>query len=203
MMRWTRSSGHHRDEGELDCRRRYPVLFDSVDHEWLIRFVEHRVGDQRVIRLIRKWLTAGVMEDGTVTASDTGTPQGAVVSCLLSNLYLHHVFDLWVQWWRKHHAHGNVVIVRYADDLAVGCEHKATAERFLADLHARLDGSLCRYIRRRRVSSSSAVTRSTIVLSSRPRFETAETFNFLGFTHIAPDPVEAHSSSSGSHVAIG
>jgi len=91
-------------------------FFDSVSHEWLVRFVEHRVGDPRIIRLIRKWLKAGVIEDGNWTATDEGTPQGSVISPLLSNVYLHYVFDLWAQQWRQRHARGTVMAVRYADD---------------------------------------------------------------------------------------
>src|SRR6202165_763102 len=88
-------------------------FFDSVSHDWLIRFVEHRVGDPRVIRLIRKWLKAGVMEDGAITPTEAGTPQGAVASPMLANVYLHYVFDLWAERWRQHHAYGNVIFVRY------------------------------------------------------------------------------------------
>ncbi len=87
-------------------------FFDTLSHEWLIRFLEHRIGDRRVIRLIRKWLMAGVVEDGEVTATTAGTPQGAVVSPLLANIYLHYVFDLWAQQWRSRHAHGDITIVR-------------------------------------------------------------------------------------------
>ncbi len=113
-------------------------FFDSVSHEWLIRFVEHRIGDQRVIRLIRKWLKAGVMEDGKVIPTEVGTPQGAVISPLLANIYLHYVFDLWADRWRRHHAKGNVIIVRYADDSVVGFEYKSDANRFLVDMVANL-----------------------------------------------------------------
>jgi group II intron reverse transcriptase/maturase len=104
------------------------AFFDTVSHEWLIRFVEHRVGDRRVVRLIRKWLKAGVMEDGQVTPGMVGTPQGAVISPLLANIYLHYVFDLWAKQWRQRHAHGDVIMVRYADDIVVGFEHQADAE---------------------------------------------------------------------------
>jgi RNA-directed DNA polymerase len=95
-------------------------FFDSVSHEWLMQFVEHRIGDQRMIRLIRKWLRAGVLEDGQWSASETGTPQGAVVSPLLSNIYLHYAFDLWAERWRRHEARGHVILVRYADDILAG-----------------------------------------------------------------------------------
>src|SRR6266705_429495 len=113
------------------------AFFDSVSHDWLIRFVEHRIGDPRVIRLIRKWLKAGVMEEGAITPTEAGTPQGAVASPLLANIYLHYVFDLWADRWRQHHAQGQVIIVRFADDIVVGFEHEAEAKRFLMDLQQR------------------------------------------------------------------
>ena len=93
-------------------------FFDAVSHEWLIRFIEHRVGDRRILRLIRKWLKAGVMEDGNLLPTEAGTPQGAVISPLLANIYLHYAFDLWADQWRKKHAKGQVIVVRYADDSA-------------------------------------------------------------------------------------
>jgi retron-type reverse transcriptase len=99
---------------------------------------EHRVGDRRVNRLIRKWLKAGVMEDGEVTRPEVGTPQGGVASPLLANIYLHYVFDLWAARWRRHHARGNVILVRYADDIVAGFEYQADAERFQAELRDRL-----------------------------------------------------------------
>jgi group II intron reverse transcriptase/maturase len=113
-------------------------FFDTVSHDWLIRFVEHRIGDRRVVRLIRRWLKAGVMADGQVIATETGTPQGAVISPLLANLYLHYVFDLWAERWRRREATGDMIIVRYADDIVVGFQHQADAERFQAELTKRL-----------------------------------------------------------------
>ena len=113
-------------------------FFDAVDHDWLIRFVEHRVGDRRVIRLIRKWLKAGVMEDGEVIRPEVGTPQGSAASPLLANIYLHYVFDLWAERWRRRRARGNVILVRYADDIVAGFEHQVDAERFQAELRDRL-----------------------------------------------------------------
>jgi retron-type reverse transcriptase len=95
-------------------------FFDNISHEWLMRFVEHRVGDRRVLRLIRKWLTVGVVEDGVRQRATKGTPQGAVISPLLANIYLHYVYDLWAEQWRRRHAHGAMVVVRYADDTVVG-----------------------------------------------------------------------------------
>ena len=111
------------------------AFFDTVSQEWLICFVEQRVGDKRIIRLIQKWLKAGVLEDGIVTVSDKGTGQGSVISPLLANIYLHYVLDLWAERWRRRHASGDIIIVRYADDLVVGFEHQADA--------AVLPGTIC------------------------------------------------------------
>jgi RNA-directed DNA polymerase len=116
-----------------------PGFFDAVSHEWLMRFVEHRIGDRRINRLIRKWLKAGVMEDGELVTTETGTPQGAVASPLLANIYLHYVFDLWADRWRKRHARGQVIIVRYADDIVMGFEHEGEAKRFVADMRLRME----------------------------------------------------------------
>ena len=113
-------------------------FFDTVSQEWLIRFVEHRIGDPRIIRLIRKWLQAGILEDGVVTVSDSGTGQGSVISPLLANIYLHYVLDLWVARWRRREATGDMVIVRYADDVVVGFEHETDARRFWEAMHERL-----------------------------------------------------------------
>jgi RNA-directed DNA polymerase len=113
--------------------------FDEVSQEWLIRFVEHRVGDPRIIRLIRKWLKAGVLEDGIVTISDKGTGQGSVISPLLANVYLHYVFDLWAERWRRREATGDMIIARYADDIVVGFEHETDARRFWDAMRQRLE----------------------------------------------------------------
>lgn len=113
-------------------------FFGTLDHGWLVKFLEHRIADRRMIRLIQKWLSAGVLQDGTWTASEEGAPQGATISPLLSNLYLHYVLDQWVQQWRSRHARGDVVIVRFADDFLVGFEHRDDAERFHAELRDRL-----------------------------------------------------------------
>ncbi|WP_422823718.1 group II intron reverse transcriptase/maturase [Variovorax rhizosphaerae] len=114
-------------------------FFDSVSQEWLVRFLEHRIGDERVIRLVRKWLKAGVLEEGNWSVSETGTPQGAVVSPLLANVYLHYVFDLWAHQWRRREATGNVIVVRYADDIVAGFEHEADARRFWDAMRTRFE----------------------------------------------------------------
>ena len=113
-------------------------FFDNISHEWMMRFVEHRVGDRRVLRLIRGWLKAGVVEDGVRQPATKGTPQGAVISPLLANIYLHYVYDLWAEQWRRRHASGAMIVVRYADDTVVGFEHRTDAERFLAQLRIRM-----------------------------------------------------------------
>jgi retron-type reverse transcriptase len=113
------------------------AFFDTIDHAWMMKFVEHRIADPRVLRLIQKWLRAGVSEGGEWSETTAGTPQGAVVSPLLSNVYLHYVLDLWVNQWRGRHAAGDVIAVRYADDFVMGSQHRREAERFLADLKAR------------------------------------------------------------------
>ena len=113
-------------------------FFDNLSHEWMLKFIQHRVADRRILRLIQKWLKAGVSEDGDWLESRKGTPQGAVVSPLLANVYLHYVFDLWMEAWRKKQAQGDVIVVRYADDLVVGFEHRADAERFLEEFRERL-----------------------------------------------------------------
>ena len=157
-------------------------FFDAIDRKWLMKFVEHRVADQRVGRLIRKWLNAGVLEDGVRTYSDTGTVQGGSVSPLLANIYLHYAFDLWVQQWRKTQAKGDVIVVRYADDFIVGFQHRAEAEQFLAALRERfakfaleLHPEKTRLIEFGRWAAGNRRKRGL----SKP-----ETFNFLGFTHI-------------------
>ncbi len=158
------------------------AFFDTVSHDWLIRFVEHRIGDQRVIRLIRKWLTAGVSEDGTVKATTVGTPQGAVISPLLANIYLHYVFDLWAHRWRKNDAQGDVVFVRYADDIVAGFEHEADAIRFQAAMAERLQKfSLTLHPTKTRL-----IAFGRRAASDREKRGQAkpETFDFLGFTHI-------------------
>jgi RNA-directed DNA polymerase len=157
-------------------------FFDSVSHDWLIRFVEHRVGDQRVIRLLRKWLKAGVMEDGAITPTEAGTPQGAVASPMLANVYLHYVFDLWAERWRQHHAHGNVIFVRYADDIVCGFEHEADAQRFCAELQPRME----KFALSLHPDKTRLIEFGRFAATNRARrgLGKPETFNFLGFTHI-------------------
>jgi group II intron reverse transcriptase/maturase len=156
--------------------------FSSLDHRWLERFVEHRIADGRVLRLIRKWLSAGVIEKGSWTACEEGVPQGASASPLLANIYLHYVFDLWAHRWRTRYARGDVVITRFADDFVVGFEHRSDAERFWADLRDRLakfglelNAEKTRLVRFGRFAAQQRAERGL----GKP-----ETFRFLGFTHI-------------------
>src|SRR5246500_4218929 len=114
-------------------------FFGSVSQEWLVRFLEHRIGDKRIIRLIQKWLKAGILEDGGVTVDDRGTGQGSVISPLLANIYLHYVLDLWAERWRRREAQGDLIIVRYADDLVAGFEHEDDARRLLDAMRERFD----------------------------------------------------------------
>jgi len=113
-------------------------FFDEISQEWLIRFLEHRVGDRRIIRLIQKWLKAGILEDGVVSVSDRGTGQGSVISPLLANIYLHYTLDLWAARWRQHTATGDMIIVRYADDFIVGFQHESDAGLFRDEMRERL-----------------------------------------------------------------
>ncbi len=156
-------------------------FFDTLDHGWLVKFVEHRVADRRVVRLIQKWLSAGVLEDGRRTTSEVGTVQGGSVSPLLANLYLHHVFDLWVRRWRKTQARGDVVVVRFADDFVVGFEHREEAERFLVELRERLGtfGLALHPDKTRLLPFGRKAARDwRDRVGPKPG-----TFNFLGFTH--------------------
>ena len=156
-------------------------FYDAIDHGWMLTFLEHRIADRRVLRLIRKWLKAGVIENGEWSETLEGAAQGASVSPLLSNVYLHYVFDLWAGQWRRH-AHGDVIIVRFADDYVVGFEHRGDAERFLADLRGRLA----------KFSLELAPEKTRLIEFGRFASERRkarglgkpETFQFLGFTHI-------------------
>ena len=157
-------------------------FFDTVDHEWLIRFLKHRIGDRRLIRLIRRWLKAGVMGAGVTTATTVGTPQGAVISPLLANVYLHYVFDLWANRWRHRTAQGEAVFVRYADDIVAGFQHEADATAFLADLGERLATfALTLHPEKTRVL---AFGRFAAERRAEKGLGLPETFTFLGFNHI-------------------
>ena len=156
-------------------------FFDTLNHEWLVRFLEHRVADRRVVRLIQRWLRAGVLEDGTRSRSEVGTVQGGSISPLLANVYLHYVFDLWVQRWRRTQARGEVVVVRFADDFVVGFEHRQEAERFLAELRERFArfGLTLHPGKTRLIEFGRHADRNRRDRGDRK----PETFNFLGFTH--------------------
>jgi RNA-directed DNA polymerase len=157
-------------------------FFDTVNHDWLIRFVEHRIGDRRIIRLIQKWLKVGVLEDGIVTASDRGTGQGAVISPLLANVYLHYVLDLWAEGWRRREATGEMIIVRYADDFIIGFQHEADAQRLLDAMRERLrEFSLTLHPEKTRL-----IEFGRFAAENRKRrgLGKPETFDFLGFTFI-------------------
>jgi len=158
------------------------AFFDTLDHGWLIRFIEHRVADRRVLRLIQKWLKAGVLEDGKRTPSEVGTVQGGSISPLLANLYLHYVFDEWAQHWRKTCARGAVIVVRFADDYIAGFQHRGDAERFLADMRARFAAfGLTLHAQKTRLLEFGRLADQN---RRRRGLGKPETFNFLGFTHI-------------------
>ena len=164
----------------LDCDIR--SFFDKIDHEWLVKFLRHRIADERVIRLIQKWLNAGVLEDGKWREVVEGTPQGGSASPFLANVYLHYAFDTWIQWWRKHNAHGDVIVVRWADDIVIGFQRKTDADRFQAELverfrkfHLELHPEKTRLLE---------FGRFAIDNRRRRNQGKVETFDFLGFTHI-------------------
>lgn len=157
-------------------------FFDAIDHGWLIRFVEHRIKDRRVVRHIKKWLSAGILEDGQWRQTDEGTPQGGSASPLLANIYLHYVFDLWADSWRKRKARGDVIVVRYADDIILGFQYRHEAERFLKEMEERfLKFNLELHSEKTRLIEFGrfAVERRKEKGKAKP-----DTFNFLGFTHI-------------------
>jgi group II intron reverse transcriptase/maturase len=157
-------------------------FFDRLSREWLVRFLRHRIGDERMIRLICKWLQAGVLEEGVWTDSEEGTPQGATVSPLLANAYLHYVFDLWANQWRKRHACGDMVIVRYADDSILGFQHHADAMQFLSDMRERLE----RFSLSLHPEKTRLIEFGRFAAHNRERrgLGKPETFNFLGFKFI-------------------
>jgi RNA-directed DNA polymerase len=157
-------------------------FFDEISQEWLIRFLEHRIGDRRIIRLIQKWLKAGTLEEGVVTVSDSGTGQGSVISPMLANIYLHYALDLWVERWRRRETTGDVIIVRYADDFIVGFQHEGDARRFLNEMRRRLaEFALSLHPEKTRLIEFGrfAAERRKRCGLGRP-----ETFKFLGFTFI-------------------
>ena len=157
-------------------------FFDEISQEWLIRFLEHRVGDRRIIRLIRKWLKAGTLEDGVVTVSDRGTGQGSVVSPLLANIYLHYALDLWAVRWRQREAMGDMIIVRYADDFIVGFQHESDARRFLDAMRERLG----KFVLTLHPEKTRLIEFGRFAAERRKRrgLGKPETFDFLGFTFI-------------------
>jgi RNA-directed DNA polymerase len=164
-------------------------FFDTIDHGWLMKFLEHRIADPRVLRLIKKWLRAGVSENGTWSKTEVGTPQGAVISPLLANIYLHYVLDLWAHQWRKRHARGEMIIVRFADDFVLGFQYREEAERFLQELTERmskfglvLHSEKTRLIEFGRFAAKNRQKRGL----GKP-----ETFDFLGFTHICATTYKA------------
>src|SRR5437762_7184076 len=157
-------------------------FFSTLDQAWLVRFLEHRIADKRMLRLIQKWLSAGVIEDGSWSDTPEGAPQGASASPLLANVYLHYVFDRWVRQWRRRHARGDMVVVRFADDFIVGFQHEGDAKQFLHDLRERfmkfgleLHPDKTRLIEFGRYAAERRAARGL----GKP-----ETFDFLGFTHI-------------------
>lgn len=156
-------------------------FFDNISHEWLMEFLKHRIGDPRILRLIRKWLRAGVSEDGERSETTVGTPQGAVISPLLANVCLHYVLDLWVDWWRKHRCRGDVVIVRYADDFVIGFERRSEAQACLEELQERMGkfGLKLHETKTRLIEFGRFAAERRAKRGERH----PETFNFLGFTH--------------------
>jgi RNA-directed DNA polymerase len=163
---------------DLDVRS----FFDKVDHDWMLQFAEHRIGDERILRLIRKWLKAGVMEQDRWIETEEGTPQGAVISPVLANLYLHYVLDLWAVQWRRRNARGDVIIVRYADDAVLGFQFRDEAERFLQELKERTAkfGLELHPVKTRLIEFG----RFAAERRKKRGEGSPETFNFLGFTHI-------------------
>src|SRR5437764_145406 len=157
-------------------------FFTEVSQQWVVRFLEHRIGDKRILRLVQKWLRAGVLEDGIVAIEEKGTGQGSVISPLLSNIYLHYVFDLWDDCWRSRKATGEMVIVRYADDIVIGFEHEADGRRFLDTMRERLaEFALTLHPEKTRLI---AFGRLAAAQRAKLGLGKPETFDFLGFTHI-------------------
>ncbi|MGL3104594.1 group II intron reverse transcriptase/maturase [Bradyrhizobium sp. BR 1432] len=157
-------------------------FFDEISWEWLVRFLEHRIGDRRIIRLIQKWLRAGILEDGVVSVSDKGTGQGSVISPLLANVYLHFALDLWAARWRRREATGDMIIVRYADDFIIGFQHESDARRFLDEMRKRLgEFALSLHPEKTRLIEFG---RFAAKRRKRRGLGKPETFDFLGFSFI-------------------
>lgn len=163
----------------LDCDIK--GFFDNINHDWLMKFVNHRIADTRMLRHIKKWLNAGVMEKGVLTRSVKGTPQGAVISPLLANIYLHYVLDVWVHHWRKHKAHGEIIMVRYADDFVMGFQYREDAARFMQELQERLQ----KFSLEIHPEKTRLIQFGRFAVENRKQREEGkpETFDFLGFTH--------------------
>lgn len=157
-------------------------FFDAIDRTWLVKFLEHRIADPRMIRHIKKWLNAGVMEDGKRIELEAGTPQGGSISPLLANVYLHYVFDLWAHQWRQQHAHGDVVMVRFADDIVLGFECRSDAEQFHQDLRDRFH----KFSLELHPDKTRLIEFGRYAAENRKRNGEGkpETFDFLGFTHV-------------------
>jgi RNA-directed DNA polymerase len=157
-------------------------FFDEISQQWLVRFLEHRIGDRRIIRLIQKWLKVGVLEDEVVTVSDRGTGQGSVISPLLANIYLHYALDLWAERWRRREATGDMIIVRYADDFIVGFQHEVDARRFLDEMRKRLQ----EFALSLHPDKTRLIEFGRFAAANRKQrgLDKPETFNFLGFTFI-------------------
>ncbi len=158
------------------------AFFDEINHEWMLKFLEHRIADKRLLRLIRKWLKAGVIEDGYRVAAERGCPQGAVISPLLSNIYLHYVLDTWAHHWRKQYAPGDIIIIRYADDSVLGFQHEYVAKRFLAAMQERL----AKFGLALHPDKTRLIEFGQYAVTNRLRrgLGKPETFDFLGFTHV-------------------
>jgi group II intron reverse transcriptase/maturase len=156
-------------------------FFDTIEHDWLMKFIEHRVADAQVVRLLKKWLHAGVLEDGKLTRSELGTVQGGSISPLLANIYLHYAFDLWVQQWRSRQARGDVIVVRYADDWVAGFQFRADAERFQRAVAERLGQfGLALHADKTRLIEFGRFARENRHRRGQGK---PPTFDFLGFTH--------------------
>ena len=156
-------------------------FFDNIDRDWLVKFIEHRIGDKRIVRLIQKWLGAGIIEGTDWSDNGKGTPQGAILSPLLANVFLHYVFDLWINQWRNRHAQGDMIVIRYADDFVIGFEHEAAARACLEALRGRMgEFGLNLHPEKTRLIEFG---RGSAARREREGRGKCETFDFLGFTH--------------------